>query len=422
MERFFFFNCLLYNKIHVLEVREGERYMWKNKNVILIFIGEFIVGVGLWLGIIGNLEFMQKHVPSDFVKSLILFSGLFAGVIVSPIAGKWIDTYTKKHILLYAGIGRICSVIFMLFALKYESIFLMVCFMVLIQVAAAFYFPTLQAIIPLVVADEKQLMTVNGIHMNISALSRIFGTAFGGALLMITSLQMLYVGAIIAYILLFLLTFFIDIKEEKRETTNYVKEKQRFTDIFPIIKSLPIVYMAVILTIVPQLFIGGFNLMVINISELQHDSSIKGWLYTIEGIGFLFGAFFIKYAAREQTYVKWMYALTCFIAFAQLSLHFAHIKWVSLVSFGLFGICVGCFFPMIATIFQTNVPKLYHGRFFSFKNMFDRVTFQTVLLASGFLLDTIGLENMVVLFGFLSLLLMMYTMFRKKEELKSEGA
>ncbi|WP_461200373.1 hypothetical protein [Anoxybacillus sp. TBDG-1] len=54
--------------------------------------------------------------------------------------------------------------------------------------------------------------------------------------------------------------------------------------------------------------------------------------------------------------------------------------------------------------------------------MFDHVTFQIVLLASGFLLDTIGLENMVVLFGFLSLLLMMYTMFRKKEELKSEGA
>ena len=66
--------------------------MWKDKNVILIFIGEFIAGIGLWLGIIGNLEFMQKHVPSDFVKSLILFSGLLASVIVSPIVGKWIDT------------------------------------------------------------------------------------------------------------------------------------------------------------------------------------------------------------------------------------------------------------------------------------------------------------------------------------------
>ncbi|MCX8002079.1 MAG: MFS transporter [Anoxybacillus mongoliensis] len=396
--------------------------MWKNKNIILIFIGEFIAGIGLWLGIIGNLEFMQKHIPSDFVKSLILFSGLLAGVIVSPIAGRWIDTYAKKHILLYAGIGRICSVFFMLFALKYESIFLMVCFMVSIQVAAAFYFPTLQATIPLVVRDEKQLMTINGMHMNISALSRISGTAFGGALLMITSLQTLYIGAIVAYILLFLLTFFIDIKEERRETKHNTKEKQRFTDIFPIIRQLPIVYIAVVLTIVPQLFIGGFNLMVINISELQHDPSIKGWLYTIEGIGFLFGAFFIKYAAHEKAYIKWMYALTCFIAFAQLSLHFAHIKWVSLVSFGLFGICVGCFFPMIATIFQTNVPKLYHGRFFSFKNMFDRVTFQIVLLASGFLLDTIGLENMVVLFGSLSLLLMTHTMFRKKEKLKSEGA
>lgn len=405
-----------------LETGEGERSMWKNKNVMLIFIGEFVVGVGLWLGIIGNLEFMQKHVPSDFVKSLILFSGLLASVIVSPIAGRWIDTYAKKRILLYAGIGRICSVIFMLFALTYESIFLMVCFMISIQIAAAFYFPTLQAIIPLVVRDEKQLMTINGIHMNISALSRIAGTAFGGALLMITSLWALYIGAMIAYILLFLLTFFINIKEERRETRDEKKEKQRFTDIFPIVRQLPIVYIAIVLTIVPQLFIGGFNLMVINISELQHDPSIKGWLYTVEGIGFLCGAFFIKYVAREHTYVKWMYGLACFIAFAQLSLHFAHMKWVSLASFGLFGVCVGCFFPMVATIFQTNVPKTYHGRFFSFKNMFDRITFQIVLLISGFLLDTIGLEHMVVLFGIFSFLLIMYTMFYKKEHiLKSEG-
>lgn len=236
-----------------LETGEGERSMWKDKNVILIFIGEFIAGIGLWLGIIGNLEFMQKHVPSDFVKSLILFSGLLASVIVSPIAGKWIDTYAKKRILLYAGIGRVCSVIFMLFALKYESIFLMICFMISIQVAAAFYFPTLQAIIPLVVRDEKQLMTINGMHMNISALSRISGTAFGGALLMITSLQTLYIGAIVAYSLLFLLTFFIDIKEEKRDISSYTKEKQRFTDIFPIIRGLPVVYTAVVLTIVPHL-------------------------------------------------------------------------------------------------------------------------------------------------------------------------
>lgn len=73
--------------------------------------------------------------------------------------------------------------------------------------------------------------------------------------------------------------------------------------------------------------------------------------------------------------------------------------------------------------FSNERSEIVSRSLFSFKNMFDRVTFQVVLLATGFLLDTIGLEYMVVLFGVLSLLLIVYTMFRKKEAvLKGERA
>ncbi|GMB08042.1 MFS transporter [Thermolongibacillus altinsuensis] len=386
--------------------------MWKNRNVWLVLGGEFIAGVGLWLGIIGNLEFLQTYVPSDFLKSLILFSGLLAGVMVGPLAGRVIDTYQKKQVLLYAGAGRMFSVVFMLLALKYESIFWMVCFMVSIQIAAAFYFPALQATIPLVVA-EKELLAMNGIHMNVATMARIFGTAFGGALLVVMSLYSLYIGAMIAYALLFLSTFFLTVKENKTPPSSKQETKQGFKEVIPILRNVPIVYIAILLTFVPQLFIGGFNLMVINISELQHDPSIKGWLYTIEGTCFLIGAFIVKRITDDKRFVRWMYVFAIMIAFAHLSLYFADIKIASILSFGLFGMAVGCFFPITATIFQTNIAKEYHGRFFSFKNMLDRVMFQVVLLSSGFLLDTIGLQKMVLIFGALSLFIIFYVSLKK---------
>ena len=37
-----------------------------------------------------------KYVPSDFMKSVILFIGLLAGVLVGPMAGRIIDQYEKK--------------------------------------------------------------------------------------------------------------------------------------------------------------------------------------------------------------------------------------------------------------------------------------------------------------------------------------
>ena len=47
--------------------------MWRNKNVWIVLIGEFIAGLGLWLGILGN-RIYAKYVPSDFMKSVILLS------------------------------------------------------------------------------------------------------------------------------------------------------------------------------------------------------------------------------------------------------------------------------------------------------------------------------------------------------------
>lgn len=388
--------------------------MWHNKNVWIVLIGEFVAGLGLWLGILGNLEFMQKHIPSDFMKSVIMFIGLLAGVLVGPLAGRMIDQYEKKKILLYAGFGRVISVIFMFFAIQYESIAFMIAFMIAIQISAAFYFPALQSVIPLIVS-EHELLQMNGVHMNISTIARIVGTSLGGVLLVVMSLQYIYAFSMIAYALLFLSTFLLQFEDSKTNAPSKKATKDNsFTEVFRILKGIPIAYRALILSIIPLLFIGGFNLMVMNISEMHHDPTIKGFIYTIEGISFMLGAFVIKRLADHISPEKLLYFFAFCTSFAHLSLFFSDIKWMSLVSFGMFGFSVGCFFPIMSTIFQTKVERIYHGRLFSFRNMFERAMFQIVLLGTGFFLDTIGLQYMVLIFGAISLLIIFISFTKQK--------
>ncbi len=391
--------------------------MWKNRNVWILLSGELIAGLGLWMGIIGNLEFLQQHVPSDFLKSLILFTGLLAGVFVAPLAGRIIDSYKKKPVLIAAGIGRMVSVLFMFLALEYQSIWWMVLFMISIQLSAAFYFPALQSLIPMIVR-EKDLLQMNGVHMNIATIARVIGTALAGAMLLIMSLHSLYLASLIAYGLLLIATFMLKIDEEsvpKKPKVPGEKTKGGFKEVIPVIKGYPIVLMTLILTVVPMLFLGGFNLMVINISELQDDATIKGLLYTAEGICFMLGAFIVKRIADGKDQLKLMLLFTFVVSISQLSLYFADIKIMSLISFGVFGLALGFFFPIAATIFQTKIPKEYHGRFFSFRGMLDRVLFQVVLLGTGLFLDTIGLKNMVLVFGSLSLVLVLYYTVRNSK-------
>ncbi|MGZ4135460.1 MAG: MFS transporter, partial [Tumebacillaceae bacterium] len=146
--------------------------MWRNRNVWILMSGEMIAGLGMWFGLIGNLDFLQHTVPSDFLKAVILMAGAFVGVLLGPLAGRVVDQSEKKKILILAGMVRIIGVLFMFLALHEGSVWWMLGYTILIGGAAAFYFPALQSVIPLIVREE-QLMSVNGVYMNITTLSRV---------------------------------------------------------------------------------------------------------------------------------------------------------------------------------------------------------------------------------------------------------
>lgn len=378
--------------------------MWRNRNIWIILSGEMIAGLGLWTGIIGNLEFMQEKVPSDFLKALIMSAGLLAGLLAGPIAGKIIDQSKKKTVLLVSGFGRMISVVFMLIAISQGSIWWMVAFMISIQLSATFYFPALQATIPLVVKDDD-LLTMNGLHMNVSTISRVVGTALAGIMLVYWSLMSLYIVSIIAYGGLLIFTMMLRIEEgEKREAKVKRPVKSGgFMEIFPVLKQYPAVGMTLVMTLIPLLFIGSFNLLVINISEIQDSPSIKGLIYTAEGIAFMAGALAVKYISKVWRTTIILFFFATMVAVAEFMLFFAASPTITLSAFAVLGFSLGCFFPTAMVIFQKQMPKEFHGRFFSFRNMLERVMFQVVLLTAGAFLDIIGLQLMVVVFGMISL-------------------
>ncbi|WP_438310491.1 MFS transporter [Sporosarcina sp. FA9] len=378
--------------------------MWKNRNIWIILTGEMIAGLGLWTGIIGNLEFMQERIPSDFMKALIMSVGLLAGLIAGPIAGKIIDQSKKKTVLLISGFGRMISVVFMLIAISQDSIWWMVAFMISIQLAATFYFPALQATIPLVVKDDD-LLTMNGMHMNVATISRVIGTALAGIMLVYWSLMSLYIVSIIAYggLLLFTMMLRIDEGEDRVAKVRSSVKSGGFMEIFPVLKMYPAVGMTLIMTLIPLLFIGSFNLIVINVSEIQDSASIKGLIYTFEGIAFMAGAFAVKYISKIWKTTVILFFFATMVAVAEFMLFFADSKFLTLSAFAVLGFALGCFFPTAMVIFQKQMPKEFHGRFFSFRNMLERVMFQVVLLTAGAFLDIIGLQLMVVAFGVISL-------------------
>jgi MFS transporter, DHA3 family, macrolide efflux protein len=276
--------------------------------------------------------------------------------------------------------------------------------MISIQLSATFYFPALQATIPLVVKDDD-LLSMNGLHMNVATISRIIGTALAGIMLVYWSLISLYWISMIAYgaLLLFTMMLRIDEEEGREAKVKTARNSGGFMEVFPVLKAYPAVGMTLIMTLIPLLFIGSFNLLVINISEIQESVSIKGLVYTVEGIAFMAGALAVKYISTKWRTTMILFFFATMVAVAEFMLFFVESTFITLAAFAVLGFALGCFFPTAMVIFQKQMPKEYHGRFFSFRNMLERVMFQVVLLTAGAFLDIIGLQLMVVVFGVISL-------------------
>ena len=388
--------------------------MLSNKNVWILMTGEFISNMGLWLGVIGNLEFLSQLVPSDFYKSLILLLGMFAGLLFGPLAGRIVDTKSKKKVMIYSSLLRIISVLFMFVAIYMSSVMWMSVYMILIGIAAAFYQPALQATLPLVVKGN-QLMSINGLHMNVGTIARILGTAMAGILLLYLNLFQIYFFSMVAYAVILFATFFLKYEDRPQKQTE--KSKEGFKEVWPVLKNTPPVLMGLVLMLVPTLFLGSFNLMVLKIGEMQGDPAIKSWLYTAEGLGFMLGAFLVRRVTDGRNPIKVMLASAVIMALTHLSLFFADMKAPAIASFAVFGFMAGVFFPLSATLFQTMVDKHLHGRFFSFRGMLDRVLFQVILVCAGLFLDTIGFKNMVLVFGTVSMLIVIAFIITQRKEM-----
>lgn len=384
-------------------------FMWKNKNMWVLMVGIFGAEMGMWLGLIGNLEFLQRNVSSSFIQSLILIIGVVSGFISGPFIGNMIDSLNKKLALFIAGVIRILGILSMLLAIGVNSIIWMLISMVLIGVAASFYFPGIQAIIPLISDNEEDLIQANALQMNIMTLARIIGTALAGILLLLISLKEIYMYSLIAYIILLLSTFFLKFEENRNDEKNSKKtNRNKFREIFPVIKSKPMVFQSLILSVIPFIFISSFNLIVIEISNIHSNPSIKGLLYTVEGLSVIITGLLVQYLVKKHNIMRAIILSCVLIVISYTLLFFTTIEFLPFIAFFLFGVSFGLFMPLSATLYQKQISGKLHGRFFSFKRVYETGIGQISLLTIGLGLDLLGLPNLMIVLGMFSLILVTY--------------
>lgn len=153
-----------------------------NRNFILMIIGQIISLFGNAILRFSLSLYVLQVTSSASIFATILAVSILPTILLSPFGGILADRVSRRSIML--NLDFLTSFLifgFSMVSTRGFSIVLVAILMISLSIIQAFYQPSVQASIPLLVS-ENQLMQANGIVVQINALATLLGPILGGFL------------------------------------------------------------------------------------------------------------------------------------------------------------------------------------------------------------------------------------------------
>lgn len=360
----------------------------------MLWLAQLTSLLGSWFStislvvIINRLEGTGTAVAAYFiVRSLPPF-------LLSPIAGVVADRFNKKHILAFSNLLRAGVVLGFLFIKSSDQLWLLYCLVFIQFTLAAFFDPTLSAIIPGFV-EKEELPTANTLLSATWSAMLTLGAAIGGlitqafgvsASLVIDSITLIVAGLII-----------LQIKMPAEQAAIHVRASgiRDFVDGMAYVKGKPVV--ALLTTVKALQQIGAVDVMfavyAARVFTLGENGALTiGLLYAVHGVGAVAGPI-ITNAFGDETAPYLEKAITAgyaLIPVAWLLFGVAPALWVALMGMLLRGMGGSINWTYSSALLQMRVPYSFLGRVFALDFALFTLGITLASWGTGVLLDQFG--------------------------------
>lgn len=339
----------------------------KRNDFLLILIGQII-------SLFGNtiLRFSLSIKVLDQTGSVAIFGGILAlsmipTILLSAFGGILADRVNKRNIMVILdGLTSLSIVIFALVFHFTGSILSIAIIMMVLSVIQAFYQPSVQSSIPLLV-EEKKLMMANGLVIQVNALANLIGPIVGGILYGFLGMEPIVYVSAICFFLSAVMEIFIRIpnvladktegiltiiKNDLGDAVYFLKNKQReLLKLLLLIAGINLVLSAMIMVGLPYLikiFLGLSN-------------QLYGFAEAAMGIGSILGGLCAGWVAKKIEFKRsYVFLIAAGITILPMAIAVVSNQMVWL-SYGIILVSVMlimCFATLFSVYGQTMVQKL----------------------------------------------------------------
>lgn len=376
------FNCFLYS------------------NIISKFGDSVDLIAFMWLTFRVTDSLLLTGIVTAFNGLPAILFGLFSGIIA--------DRFNKKNLMLIGDLARglIVTCVCLLYITNYLNVIILIIATLLISSFEILSTPARRSVLPIIVV-RQDLLKCNSKLSSCKLMAQLLGLSLAGVIIGKYGIIIAVSIDAITFFLSFILILGMKFDDESRKKNIKLGTlKKEISEAFSVLINEKIVLKTTILATIVNLFIGSFNLLLMNycMQVFKNDSNGQSILNTVNIIGILLVSFyFIKITDR----IKVEHVID--IGFVILGLSFIlfgiNTKFMfALIITLLYGVGTGFITITSVTLIQRDTPVQHLGKIMSIISLINESSIPLGNLFTGLLIKKIQINKIFMIYGIVMIL------------------
>ncbi len=156
------------------------RRLFRNRSFLALWLGQTVSFIGDYFYWLAIPIMVEKLTGSALQVGLSVMASALPMLVLGPVAGVFVDRWDRKRTMIIADLLRAGLVLFCLLVRTADQVWIYYVIAFLMSCVSRFFFPSQNAVLPLIVRDRDDLLAANGLMQIVQTAGLLIGPALAG--------------------------------------------------------------------------------------------------------------------------------------------------------------------------------------------------------------------------------------------------
>jgi MFS family permease len=154
--------------------------LFRNRSFVALWLGQTVSFVGDYFQWLAIPILVERMTGSSLLVGLAVISSALPMLLLGPVAGVFVDRWDRKRTMVVADVLRALLVLLCLVVRTPDQVWIYYVVSFLMACVSRFFFPSQNAVLPLIVPDRDDLLAANGLMQIVQTVGLLVGPALAG--------------------------------------------------------------------------------------------------------------------------------------------------------------------------------------------------------------------------------------------------